>query len=370
MRKVAVLGAGAGGAAAVAELVAAGHEVRFWGRSQQTLAPFREQDGVGYEGVLGAGLARPAVITDDLAAAIEGADVILVCLPTFAHGDVARKLARATLARTRAAAPVVLNPGHTGGALEVRQVFHDLRVNPPPIAEFSTLTYVARQYQPGRVTITGRANSVRLAALPGGDAAAQAARDLYASANIMPDVLACDLANVNMVLHVPGAVLASAWVEATGGNFTFYVQGMTPGVARVMRVLDGERRAVARAFGHELPPLVAEMQAIGTVEASVADLDDLVTAIASGEANRRIKAPDSLQHRYYREDFGQGLLPFTELAAIAEVDVPVAASLLRVAQALIGIDFRIAGRTAARMGIAGLDRNGLMERVGAKPHGG
>ena len=60
----------------------------------------------------------------------------------------------------------------------------------------------------------------------------------------MPDVLACDLANVNMVLHVPGAVLGAAWVEATRGDFTFYVQGMTPGVARVMRV--ARRRAARR----------------------------------------------------------------------------------------------------------------------------
>ena len=78
MRKVAVVGAGAGGAAAVAELVAAGHEVRFWGRSPRTLAPFVEQGGVAYEGVLGTGLARPKLITSDLAAAIDTADVILV----------------------------------------------------------------------------------------------------------------------------------------------------------------------------------------------------------------------------------------------------------------------------------------------------
>src|SRR5450755_1261690 len=94
MRKVAVVGAGAGGAAAVAELVAAGHEVRFWGRSPQTLAPFQEQGGVGYEGVLGDGLARPELMTGDLGKAIDAADVILVCLPTFAHADIARALAR------------------------------------------------------------------------------------------------------------------------------------------------------------------------------------------------------------------------------------------------------------------------------------
>jgi opine dehydrogenase len=176
MRRVAVVGGGAGGAAAVAELVTRGHAVNFWARSPATLAPFQEQGGVGYEGVLGTGLARPNRITSDLVAAVEAADVILVCLPTFAHGDIARGLASAGTKT-----PVVLNPGHTGGALEFRQSFRTLGVEPPPIAEFSTLTYVARKLTPGRVTITGSAKSVRLAALPGGTAALEAAQALFAS---------------------------------------------------------------------------------------------------------------------------------------------------------------------------------------------
>jgi opine dehydrogenase len=365
MYKVAVVGAGAGGAAAVVELVAAGHDVRFWGRSPQTLAAFQEQGGVGYEGVLGSGLARPTLISGDLRETIAAADVVLVCLPSFAHADIARALAQAG-----AGAPVVLNPGHTGGVLEFHHIFHTLGAEPPPIAEFSTLTCVARKYAPGRVTITGTAASVRLAALPDGAAALAAARTLFRSAKVMPDVLACDLANVNMVLHVPGAVLAAAWIEATRGDFTFYVAGMTAGVARVMRALDDERRAVARAFGHVLPSVIAEMQAIGTVEASVRDADDLAGAIAAGEANRRIRAPESLGHRYYREDFGYGLLPFVVLASIAGVDVPVAISLLQIGQTLLGADFATDGRTADRMGIAGLDRDGLLNFVGAKRHGG
>lgn len=364
MTKIAVLGAGAGGAAAAVELVAAGHRVALWGRSEPTLAPLRAQGGIAHDGVLGSGRAKPDLITADLDAAIAGADGILVCLPTFAHGDIAGALAQA-----RVTLPVILNPGHTGGALEFRQCFRIRGVAPPPIAEFSTLTYVARKYAPDRVTVTGRAKSVRLAALPGGEPARGLAQALFKSANPMPDVLACDLANVNMVLHAPGAVLSAAWVEATRGDFTFYVQGMTPGVARVMQALDAERRAVARAFGHDLPPLADEMKLIGTVE-SAADGDDLVAAISSGEANRRIKAPDSLGYRYYREDFGHGLLPLTVLAGIAGIAVPTADALLRIAQTLLGIDFASHGRTAARMGIAGLDRVGLLKLVGAKAYGG
>ena len=121
MSRVAVVGGGAGGAAAVVELVAAGHEVRFWSRAAQTLAPFKAQGGVAYDGVFGSGLAQPQLMTSDLVAAIEAAEVILVCLPTFAHRSVALALAHAG-----SSTPVVLNPGHTGGALEFRHTFRSL----------------------------------------------------------------------------------------------------------------------------------------------------------------------------------------------------------------------------------------------------
>jgi opine dehydrogenase len=359
--RIAVVGGGAGGAAAVAELVSAGHEVRFWTRSQETLAPFQEQGGVAFDGIMGCGLARPSLMTCDLAEATDAAGLVLICVPTQAHNEVAH-----ALARIRSSAPTVLNPGHTGGALEVRQTFISNERRPPPLAEFSTLTYVARKYTQARVTITGKARTVRLAAMPGGEKAAELAKQLFPAAKPASDVLACDLANVNMVLHIPGAVLGAAWVEATGGDFTFYVQAMTGSVARVMRALDDERRSVARAFNHDLPALTAEMQAIGTVEESTTDIDDFVSAISSGEANRRIKAPNSLQHRYYREDFCYGLLPFTVLARIGGIDVPIAKSLLQIGQVLLGFDLASAGRTAHRMGIADLDRRGLLRLVGAK----
>jgi opine dehydrogenase len=360
MMKILVLGAGAGGAAAVAELTLAGHEVSLWNRSAETLAPFQVLDGVRYVGVLGEGVARCRAITANLVDAIIGADVAVVSLPTFSHAPVARALATAGWPSDR---PVVLNPGHTGGALEFAQAYRSVRADLPPIAEFSTLTYVARKYQADGVTVTGRAKQVRAAALPGGGAALAAASVLFPGVSVVEDVLASSLSNANLILHPPGAVLAAAWVEATKGDFTFYVQTMTPGVARTMHALDGERLAVAQAFGHRLPNLVEEMKLIGTVEAGVTDTDDFMKAIAGGEANKNIKAPGSLEHRYYREDFGHGLLPFIELAGIAGVRTPIAESLFTVAQSLVGADYRAGGRTAQAMGIAGLSKTELLQRV-------
>ncbi len=358
--KVAVLGAGAGGAATAAELFLNGHTVTFWGRSEKTLEPFRQRNGILYEGVLGSGIARPTLITNDLMKALENADAAVVALPTFSHAEMALSMSSCGWPERRL---VILNPGHTGGALEFSTAYRAAGGRVPPLVEFSTLTYVARKYSPDSVTITGRAKKVRAAALSGGKAAVDVATQLFPAAAPVADVLAADLANVNMVLHPPGAILGAAWIEARHGDFTFYVDGMTSGVARVMRGLDDERRKVAKAFGHDLPNLIEEMQRIGTVEAGISDPADFVAAIRGGRANQSIRAPDSLNHRYYREDFGHGLLPFIELAAIARVDVPVASSLFELGKALCGVDFRKDGRTAEAMGIAGLSLSQLKRKV-------
>ena len=356
---VAVLGAGNGGGAALAELVNKGFKVRLWNRSDETLLPFRRAGGIRYNGVLGEGLAAPELMTADLAAAIDGADVILSCLPTTAHGRIAAALA----ALGANAAPVVLNPGHTGGALEFVAAFKRHGVAPPPTAEFSTLTYVARKPQPGMVSITGAAKQVRVAAMPGGEAALSAAKVLYPIAKDATDVIATGLANVNMVLHPPGALLGAAWVESRRGDFTFYVQGLPDGVGRVMAALDDERLAVARCYGHDLPDLFAEMQSIGTIESGADKSAGLAAAVRSGKANSRIKAPDSLAHRYYREDFWYGIKPFLALAGIADASVPVAASLMNLAEILVGGAALPEGRSAAAMGIDGLGKDELLGLV-------
>jgi hypothetical protein len=62
-------------------------------------------------------------------------------------------------------------------------------------------------------------------------------------------------------------------------------------------------------------------------------------------------------------------LPFTVIARIGGVDVPVAKSLLQIGQVLLGFDPASHGRTAERMGIADLDRGGLLRLIGAERHG-
>lgn len=359
MSTVAILGAGAGGAAATAELMQKGHKVRLWNRSATALQPFKDSGYVAYEGVLGSGRVVPELMSQNIEDVLEGVDGILVCMPTIAHGKIAEMLAEAGVSST----PVVLNPGHTGGALEFYNAYVRMGVKPPPLAEFSTLTYVARKLTPETVTITGSAKQIRVAGMAGDDTAVKLARIWFDSASPVTDVIATSLSNANLVLHPPCSVLGAAWVEATNGDFTFYVEGMTDGVAEVMEQLDNERRAVAAAYGHELPSLVDEMTAIGTVEEGDDNLG-FAEKIRGGKANQTIKAPDSLLHRYYIEDFWFGLKPFLALAKAVEVSVPVASSLMKLAVAMRNEALGTPeGRSASEMGIDGLNKQQVMKLV-------
>jgi opine dehydrogenase len=358
--RVAILGAGAGGASAAVELTTAGHQVRLWNRSAEAIEGFAAAGGIRHEGVLGDGFTSLDVITTELSLAVSGADVLLVCLPTLAHAALAQRLLDANAATI----PTILNPGHTGGALEFSQVFRRRGRTPPPVAELSTLTYVARVRGPDLVVTTGRAKSVRVAAMPRGTSALTAALSLYDCARPAANVLHTSLANINLVLHPPGAILAAAWVEATGGNFTFYVEGLTDGVARVMEGLDAERRAVGRAFGIDLPSLFDEMQAVGTIESGVDSAAGLAAAIRGGAANRAIKAPGGFGHRYFQEDLWYGLSPFLALAAIAGTETPCARALLQLGELAAGPYAPGGRRTAVEMGIFGLDKDAVLAFVG------
>lgn len=358
MSVVAVLGAGAGGLSCTAELSLAGHSVRLWNRSEASLPG---SGVISHTGVLGEGSVTAAAVSTDLRRVLDGADAVVVSLPALGHDAVF-----SGLAALGCAVPVVLNPGHTGGALHLRRVFSASGVPLPPVAEMSTLTYVARREDAGGggagVRITGRAGRVRGAALPGGEAAAACAAALFpGTLSPVPDVLATSLSNVNLVLHPPGAILSAAWVEATGGAFTFYVDAMTDGVGRVIDALDAERRSVASAFGHKLPSLAEEMALVGTVPASLAAGGDTAAAVRAGEANKTLPAPDSLRHRYYREDFPYAVTPFLALAAVAGVATPVASALLTVARALAG--GLAGGLDVAGLGIEGLTVDGLLRLV-------
>lgn len=356
MSRVAVLGGGAGALAAAVDLTQRGCSVALWARSDATLAPLRAIGGIGHEGLLGDGVAVPDLLSADLAAVLDGAEAAVVCLPAPGLDDLAGRLVA-----LRAMVPLVLNPGGTGGALLVEHAYRTAGLRAPAVAELSTLTYTARKHRPDRVTVSALVQRVRAAALPGGDAALAVAARLYPRAEVVADVLATSLANLNLVVHPPGSVLALAWVEATAGDFGFYVDAVTPGVGRVVAALDAERRAVAAALGHDLPPVLEELERVGLIGPEAA-AGGLAAALGDDRSpTAALAAPDGLAHRYYADDIGYALAAFVEMAGAAGTATPVARSLLTLAAAAAPDEPDGAARD--RLGVAGATIDQLLARV-------
>src|ERR1700712_3597156 len=89
---VAVLGAGHGGHAAAADLVQRGFNVRLHARNEKNLSAIRRQGGIVMRGIHD-GVAPLTQITTDIAEAVDGADVIMLVVPSVAHQSYARMLA-------------------------------------------------------------------------------------------------------------------------------------------------------------------------------------------------------------------------------------------------------------------------------------
>ena len=116
--RFAVLGAGHGGLALAGHLAKMGFPVNLWNRTASRVELLQPRGAIESEGVVEGG-GRVRLATTDLKDAIAEVDVIMVAVPANAHQDVARALA----SLVEDGQIIVLNPGRTGGALEVRNIF-------------------------------------------------------------------------------------------------------------------------------------------------------------------------------------------------------------------------------------------------------
>ena len=78
---IAILGGGNGAFATAADLALAGHAVRLWSRSPETLAPLTGDSTIALAAEGRQGKARLSLVTTDLAAALAGTEVVIAPLP-------------------------------------------------------------------------------------------------------------------------------------------------------------------------------------------------------------------------------------------------------------------------------------------------
>lgn len=359
IRTIAILGAGNGGCAAAADLTKRGFEVRLSSRSEERIGPIERRGGVEYEGVLGDGFAPVAVITTDAAEAMAGSDLVILMVPTHAHE------AMATIAAPHLKLDQLLlaSPGHTG--LLIPEVLRRHGVRRPRHAETGTLPYICRMSGPARVRITKASEHLVFGVFPAVDTAAVVERMQPVFPAITPaaDILETVFLYTNAIHHPPATICNVGRIEATGGDYYHYSEGITPSVGRLIDVLDRERLAVAAALGARVERFIEYFYKAGYTTTGARDSGLAYEAFHQSEPDRWIKAPATLDHRFLNEDIPYGLVPLAELGRLAGVPTPTMDHLIHLACLASGKDHRTSGLTLERMGLAGLSRQALSRRL-------
>jgi opine dehydrogenase len=165
------------------------------------------------------------------------------------------------------------------------------------------------------------------------------------------------LQNSNPIIHPAVSLCNAGLIERTGGNFLFYEEGVTEAVGRLIKAVDLERVQIAEALGVTVlrDPVLGIAQGYQVI-------DDYGIGYSQAPGFQGIRAQGQLDHRYFNEDAGYGLVFMVDLARQVGVRTPVMESLLTLSSVVTGRDYaQEAARTMAGLGLAGRSAAELRE---------
>lgn len=342
-----VIGAGNGGKAMAAHLSVMGAKVCLWNRTYDNISIIHKRGGIDLDSEDGKirGFGALDLVTSNIEEAVNFAQVLMIVLPSSAHGSIAKMMSPFL----KDGQIILLHPGRTLGALEVRKVLVDSGCTADVIvAEAETFIYASRSDGPAQARIFRVKEAVPLAALP----AIKTEKVLGAIKSAYPqfidgvDVLNTGLNNMGAIFHPALTLLNAGWIEHTHGDYQFYIDGVTPSVARMLEVLDRERVTVASSLGIRARTSLEWLKLAYDTEG-----EDLHDAIQNQPGYYGIKAPRNLKHRYIFEDVPMSLVPIASLGIRYGVSVRAMDSMIRIGSIIHRTDYWRRGRTVESLGI-------------------
>ncbi len=347
----AVIGAGLGGCALVGAMALRGYRMRLHDLDDARLKDIRDRGGIEVEGLF-QGFASVELVTPELARAVDGADIIIVCTGSNKHAEVARLLAPLL----RDGQTILLVQGGTGGSLVVRNELHRLacraRVD---VSEMDNYPFSLAWPRPTSMNFTIRKEFLQIAALPAarGEAVLGKLKAAFPQAVAAPNTLHTGLNNANGILHVANMVANIGRLESVGSGYRFYAEGYTPSAIRVLESVSAERLAIARVFGVRMPGIhewLLDTYRLGG--ATLAETFRRLTYESTGPY-QWTPTPKSMDHKYVTEDVPCGLVAMSALGDAVGVATPVIDALIALSGAMLGRDFMKEGRNLEYLGLTG-----------------
>lgn len=347
MPRVLVVGENEYAVAMAAHIALLGSRVSLWGLDNRPLETIRIMRGITVEGAI-SGFAQFAQVGGELAEAAIGSDLIMLALPADQHPVVPARLAP----YLHEGQAIVLHPGRVGGCLAFAAGLSALGHAPPIyLAEAQVVPYECEMPGPAVLRVLRVQNDIPVASLPG-----------FRLPDLLPllsgalpyytvgeNSLAVGLGNVATFFQPAVMLLNTTRVERRRAKWSFYRDGVSPQMSRILEALDGERLAVLEALG--LPAVPAREWLAATYGNAGDSLHDTIHKIPVYRAR---PGPQALDHGYLTECVPCGLVPLLSLGEQLGLSLPTTRSLVHLAGLVLRRDFLAEGRTVRGMGIEGL----------------
>ena len=316
------------------------------------LEAIREQGSIEVSGEIQG--SAPVEVADSIERAVADADLIMAPIPAYVHGRLAREVAGSLPEN----ALLVLNPGRTGGALEVYQYLRSLG-SPRPVVEAQTLLFACRKKGPTKVLINGIKKEVAAGVMPANQTTEVSRRlsQVIPPFFAVDDIRSSSIHNIGALFHPTLTLVNASRIEARQ-PYGFYTDAATPCVGELLEALDRERVSIGEKAGVKVPSIRQWLNASYGLE-----LAPLHRMLCSNPAYQGIMSPPSLDVRYFHEDVPTGLVPLEAFGRLYGVDTPLISSLIHLSNALMECDYRKIGRTDRVMGIQGLDAKEFLRYI-------
>lgn len=342
-KKWAVIGAGNGGQATAGHLALMGYEVAIYDVSEETVKELNEAGGIRLSGVT-EGFGQISFASTEIGKVMEGAEVVMVVLPSIYVASIARKCAP----YIRDGQIIALHPGSCFAPME----FYNVAKQEGCTADYllggtSTLLFACRIIHNGEVNVFGRKDFITGAALPASrnqefEAAIQ---DAFPQIKYLSNVIEVGFDNLNAILH-PGPALLNTGRIDCGETFEYYKDGCTPNIIAFSEKIDAERINVSRAFHINLPNAYESFKK----EYASLEGDNLYELIHANRAYDGLLGPKDIHNRFLMEDVPYALVPMKAFAKFTNVETPGIDAIITMSYMLLDGDLD-EGRTGKAMGL-------------------
>mmetsp|Transcript_6754 Transcript_6754/g.10187 ORF Transcript_6754/g.10187 Transcript_6754/m.10187 type:complete len:393 (-) Transcript_6754:462-1640(-) len=361
-KKIAFIGAGNLGCAMAAHMALNGYDVSLGNRTASKLDKIKENGNkIKMTGICDAE-AQLTVVSHNFEEVIRDRHVIVVCVQADAHKNIANML----VPFIKPDQHVILHPGQTFGAMQVREIFEsfDPELASVTVSEITSSLITCRLEEPGHVYASAIKSHVELATLPGikNQEVVEFFQPLYPQLKPCPTVLITSLNNVNSVVHPMVTMLNAARID-TATPFKYYHEGVSPCVGHMIEKIDLERLKLCKALDIPCKTMAEHMHDFYDLELQRLDL-----MFNSNPAYDKVFAPKVIATRYFFEDIPTGTMPLASLGRMLHIKTPLHDAMQTMACAMFDTSFHEA-RTLESLGLSHYSIDQLKEylHTGVKP---